>query len=259
MRLDRFWKGVRTLLDAAPEPQASALPVCELAVAQPARVRDVLEQLADAGLPLALQSAFGEPFARATLVAVGTEALTLRLERHDGLLSGTAPLRVNVVGSSPGGALMFSLVLKRTHNTGLWQAPLPFELLCIQSRQHRRVEVGLGRSHQAAIELDQQPQRRDLHDLSEHGASLTLPDTAALDAGGGVLLLDGVAVRVPEFRVASVGAAVAGGVRIGLGLHGIDPMDQRALRRWLNQAETALAAFDATHASRSRPPSLPDA
>ena len=243
--LGRFWQGVRSMLAEADVPEALGLPVCDLTVTQPVRIASLMADLRAEQFVLSVQAEGGLPVGRATVFSADARSVVLRLAVSqvvrpvDGL-----GLRVNVAGSSPQGALMFTLDLQATRLGDLWRADLPDEILCLQSRRHRRVQTWRSLNHEARLQLPPALQGAQLLDLSEEGAGLSLqsPVDPRLGLQGATLVLDGMKIEVPNFRVMHRTAPAEGPVRLGLGLQGMAPADQRALRRWLNEAESQLLA-----------------
>lgn len=239
--LNRFWQGVQSMLCESPVACAAPapLPLCDLAVTEAERVLELLRLLESDRGALSLQSNEGHGFGRAQVFAVTKSQVTLRC----GMAQGQVAERcVNVVGSSSRGAVMFTLRLVPTSLGDLWRAPLPDEVLCVQSRQHRRVEVVRSLGHEAKLLTAQPGVVRQVLDLSESGAALDLigPPQSLLTQGEAVLVLDGMRIQVPRLEVVHSRALANGHVRTGVRLADLPSEEARQLRRWLNAAETAL-------------------
>jgi hypothetical protein len=239
--LTRFWDAVRSMVqeEAPPVATEQSLPVSDLSVTDPARVRDLLVQLVNSRLPLALQGEGSADLGTATVFAVAGSHVMLQRNVQTGHTIADTPLRVNAAGSSPQGALMFTLQLQPSRLSGLWRAPLPAELLCVQSRRHRRIEVFRSVRHTAQLRLANGLPQGCLFDLAEEGAGLRMPECpqASRFSEGGVLLLDGVELRVPTIRLVHARTVPTGEHHVGLGFQGMDHADARTMRRWLNAAE----------------------
>jgi hypothetical protein len=241
--LNRFWQGVQSMLGESPVAQAAPapLPLCDLAVTEPERVLELLRLLESDRTALSLQSSEGQGLGRGVVFAVTKGQVTLRCATA---LGQAAERRVNVVGSSSRGAVMFTLHLVPTSLGDLWRAPLPCEVLCVQSRQHRRVEVVHSLRHEAELLTAQPGAVQRVVDLSESGAALDLNGSPqSLSSGGeAVLVLDGMRIHVPRLEVVHTRALTNGRVRAGVRLADLQSEESRQLRRWLNSAETALLA-----------------
>lgn len=239
--LNRFWQGVQSMLGESPVALAAPapLPLCDLAVTEAERVLELLRLLESDRGALSLQSSEGQGLGRAQVFAVTKGQITLRC----GTALGQAAERcVNVVGSSSRGAVMFTLRLVPTSLGDLWRAPLPGEVLCVQSRQHRRVEIVHSLGHEAELLTAQPGMVQRVLDLSESGAALDLNGSpqSLLNQGEAVLVLDGMRIQVPRLEVVHTRALANGQVRAGVRLADLQSEEARQLRRWLNVAETAL-------------------
>jgi hypothetical protein len=239
--LNRFWQGLQSMLgeSTAALTAAAPLPPCDLAVTQADRVLELLRLLESDRGALNLQSSEGQGLGRARVFAVTKSQVTLRC---GAALGHTAERCVNVVGSSSLGAVMFTLRLMPTSLGDLWRAPLPDEVLCVQSRQHRRVEIVRSLGHEAELLTARRGMVRRVLDLSESGAALDLCGSpkSLLTLGEAVLKLDGMRILVPRLEVVHTHESTDGQVRAGVRLADLPSEETRHLRRWLNAAETAL-------------------
>lgn len=236
--LQRLWDSVKSLAAQQATAADITLPLCDVAITDDDRIIDLLRRLEDDGGELHLQIAGKSELRSCRVFAVTRTQLTLRGDLDEGLAS---PLAVNVTGSGRTGALMFSGQLHRTRLGGLWRCKLPAEVLCVQSRQHRRVLLA-DRSDMVTRLLlaSPTPHAHRILDLSEQGMGLFTKD-AALDghrlSEGGTLELDGVRLLLPTIKVVHT-RAVLGGNRLGLQFTVHGASDERHLRRFLNTAET---------------------
>jgi hypothetical protein len=239
--LNRFWQGVQSMLGETPSSAAELvpLPMCDLAVTEPGRVQELLRLIESGHYALSLQSSEGQGLGRAHVFAVTQSQVTLRCSQA---MADRPAGRVNAVGSSDRGAVMFTLELVPTRLGDLWRAALPAEILCVQSREHRRVEVVRSLGHQAQLITARPGAVKQVLDLSESGASLDIPEPlqGPLSDGNVVLMLDGMRIQVPRLEVVHSRALPQGGTRAGVRIEGLQGEEARSLRRWLNAAETAL-------------------
>lgn len=239
-----FWRNVRALLDDEPQKAPLYEAISDLFITDRSRIAELLEEMRRAGIEVTLQGAEGHYLGHARLYEVGDAEVTFRVHFRDGPSALASRHRANAVGSTTHGAVMFTVELHRSVLGDLWQAPLPTEAMCVQSRRHRRVTTVRTQHHQALLQLPSSLTRQArLLDLSEEGAGLEVDqpvrpdDLAGMDAE---LLLDGqVRLRIPWLAVAYVGKSQGRGSRVGLGLNGMNAADQRTLARWLNAAEVA--------------------
>jgi hypothetical protein len=238
--LNRFWESLRFLM-AEPD-DLRTLPTCDLSVSDAARIELLMDELQVSAFSLAVQAEERQRLGRAVLVARDAQSLTLRFADAD-VASSRLNHRVNLVGASSHGLLVFTLDLVRVAGTGLWRGDRPTELLCVQSRRHRRVRIAgeLRRRATLTLMLPYGPLR--LLDLSEEGAGLQL--AAAVDMctrmGEARLSLDECAIRIGQVRVCHC-RRDGDAWNLGVALEGIRSDDQRMMRRWLNEAECRMRA-----------------
>jgi hypothetical protein len=235
--LNGFWQGVKSML-GEPSAPPLALPTCDLAVSDAERVREMLRLLEQGRQVFSLQNQDGMAIGQATIFAVTSSQVTLRCSSR---CAGMGAQRVNVAGVSDGGAVLFTVDLVPTRLGDLWRAALPADVLCVQSRQYRRVGVVRSVGHHADLSLPTVAKHWQLLDLSEQGAGLGLqaPLTQEALSEGGLLVLDGMRIRVPRIHLVHVREDKRG-TRAGLRLEGVVEHEMRALRRWLNEAESTL-------------------
>lgn len=267
--LSAWWKGVRHWLREGPPATAQAEPaggsrlpesVSDLVIAGRRRVGRLMHDLQQRRVPMVIQADEGRYLGRAEVFLVEADAVTLRLRLHDGAGRGRASLHVNLAGSAAQGVVMFTLALRRLGHDDLWSAPLPEEVLCVQSRRHRRVATLQTGGHRAALELPEPLHRARLLDLSEEGAGVLLDrEVSAAQVAGlrATLWLDGTKVAVPALDLAHIRADGRGAWRAGLRLGGMDAADRRCLARWLDAAETAAPRGGEDQAPAASPPAVP--
>jgi hypothetical protein len=238
--LNRFWESLRLLM-AEPD-DLRTLPTCDLSVTDASRIELLMDELQVSAFSLAMQTEGRQRLGGAVLVARDAQSLTLRCANADVAFSHLAH-RVTLVGASSHGLLVFSLDLVRVAGTSLWRGDRPAELLCVQSRRHRRVRIAGELRRRATLNLMLPYGPLRLLDLSEEGAGLQL--AAAVDMGSRMgearLSLDGSAIRIGQVRVRHC-SRDGDAWKLGVALDGIRSDDQRTMRRWLNEAECRMRA-----------------
>jgi hypothetical protein len=239
--LGRFWQGLQSMLQESSlaAVNMAPLPVCDVAVSDPVRILELLHLLESDRHSLSLQSSEGQGLGSARVFAVTQSQVTLQCSTG---LDQAGDVPVNVIGASSRGAVMFTLRLIPTRMGDLWRAVLPDEVLCVQSRQHRRVEVVHSLGHKVELITAHPGAVRRVLDLSESGAALDVHGSASTPWADGpvVLKLDGVKIHVPRLEIVHTRALPEGHLRAGVRLADLRSDDSRHLRRWLNEAETAL-------------------
>jgi hypothetical protein len=239
--LTRVWQSLRSLMS---EPhEVRLLPTCDLSVTDVARIDLLLHALQASRFELVVQTEERHRMGTAVLVAYDARSLTLRLDAV-ATACGHGNHRVNLVGASTQGLLIFTLDLVRLPGTGLWRGDRPAELMCVQSRRHRRVRIVGDPRTRATLSMLLPFGPVGLLNLSEEGAGLRLAARVDIGTrmGGARLSWDGSTIRIAQVRVCHA-SRHGDAWHLGVTLEGIGSADQRMLRRWLNEAECRARAL----------------
>lgn len=240
MNTSAVWAALRRLWE--PAPQVPVGMVDEDTIQGEAAVRRTLQRLAHAGSVVSLQDEEGAFDHPARLVGDQEDGVTLQLPASESAALRTMPPLLHATACSDTGVLLFSLVDVVQHGQRL-RAPLPAQILHVQSRRHFRVSGLNGPSYRAALELPQLSQAPRLRNLSEEGVAFEL---AGPGVGAGtvfhdaLLRLDNEAIAVPVLKV--VYSRMHGEQQCTLGAHfdRIDAEQARRLRRWIAAAQASL-------------------
>lgn len=222
-----------------PASSAAAEPMDEYLIRQAERVRAQLSELAE--LRHLLQWQCDDSAAR------GIARLHLCHSQAESLIeplgAGAMPRCVNLIAASSQGMLMFSLHELRQKADGLWSAPLPSQIVRVQSRRHYRVHGIAGPTHRALLELADVAEPLALRDLSEEGCSMVWPgpgESLMASQHQARLYLDEQRLQVPCVQIlhpcTSPGQAAC---VLGAQLIGLAPPDAQRLRQWLSRVQAA--------------------
>jgi hypothetical protein len=241
MNTSEVWAALRRLWE--PAPPAPVGVVDEEPIRSEASVRRTLQRLARAGSVVSLQDEEGTFDHPAKLVGDQEAGVTLLLPAGEDQAPDVLPPLLHATACSDKGVLLFSLVDVVQHGRRL-QAPLPPEILHVQSRRHFRVSAVRGPRYHAALALPQVGQVASLRNLSEEGVAFEL-DGCGVGAGtvfrDALLRLDGVDIAVPELKV--VYSRMHGERQCTVGAHfeRIGAEEARQLRRWIAAVQASLA------------------
>ncbi|WP_157271800.1 PilZ domain-containing protein [Azohydromonas aeria] len=267
MNTSAVWTALRRLWE--PTPEVPVRTVDETTLRGEAAVQRMLHRLAKAGGSVSLQSedaAFDH--AARLLGEAETGGLALRLLQGQQPWPQEMPETLNVTACSEQGVLMFSLHPVAYRGQGRLRAPLPAQMILVQSRRHFRVTGLNGHQFHAELALPAGSQDRRggaggggeadgdategkddnrvlrLRNLSEEGVAFEM-------AGPGVpsgtiyrdvsLRLDDMVIVVPEMKVVYCRRHGEAQWTVGAHFERIGAQESRFLRRWIAAAQAAMA------------------
>ncbi|MCF8167089.1 MAG: PilZ domain-containing protein [Rhodoferax sp.] len=153
--------------------------------------------------------------------------------------------RLNVIGPSGTGTVLFTLIAPEPDEQGRLCANLPGEVIRMQSRDAYRVRGFHGKKPRASLRLSEHAAALPLHDLSERGLGLRL-STPTLEEGTcyttSTLELDTLTLPLPRLRVVYCLPAGPQHWRAGARIENLAEPQARVLRRWIDQKETRAMA-----------------
>lgn len=249
MNTSAVWTALRRLWE--PARAVPVRTVDETTIRGEAAVQRALQRLARAGGTVSLQSEDAAFDHGARLLGEVENGLALRLLQGDVPWPREMPETLNVTACSEQGVLMFALNPVAYRGQGRLRAPLPAQLILVQSRRHFRVSGLNGHQFHARLVLpDDGREDRDnrvlrLRNLSEEGVAFEMvgPGVPSGEIYRDVSLrLDGMVIVVPEMKV--VYCRMHGEQQWTVGAHfeRIGAEESRFLRRWIAAAQASMAS-----------------
>lgn len=227
---------------APPPCNKVPMPTDDLVMTQDARIRSTLTELAALRRVVSLHAPDGRSMAHGVLTGDGLRRVEIRLDPAE----FACPETVNAVVSGPNGLLMFSLVDCTPAGRDLLLAPLPRQMIHVQSRRHFRLRVASGARPGLALAWREAGICLQVRDLSEEGVGLTGPaggQSPPWPTGPAELQLGAMRLAVPALEIVhqrhDQRGAEGGSSSLGARLLGMGEEQTRALRRWLASTQAS--------------------
>lgn len=185
------------------------------------RISALMAELAAACQPVQIHLPGVDTPVLARLTAAQAQSLWLKLDGPAPVMPGV-PSAVMVSLSLPTAVVMFGLTLSRCADAQRLRAPMPRELLRVQSRAYRRVHCPPGLLRSVRLHLDGLTggaASPELDDLSEGGAGACSPADTGPELGWqgqGSLTWGQVALPLPAMTVVHRRVLASGACRLGL-------------------------------------------
>ncbi|MFY8117851.1 MAG: PilZ domain-containing protein [Roseateles sp.] len=229
----------------APSPAtvapASAADPDELMIVDAQDIRRRLSHLARQGWPVRLQWPSSDDELYGELILNAEQTLSLRLSSSSAPALPPGP--INISACSADGLLAFTVLMQG--GARVLRCDWPTTVLRMQSRRHFRLPARADPSHPMRLSLSGCPLAPRLLDLSESGLGLQTPLSPAQVQGTyehARLELGALVLTIPMLHIVHRRPHPEGqGSLLGSELLGLAAEGQREFRRWLLQAQSALA------------------
>jgi hypothetical protein len=243
MFFEPVWTNWGQIFKLTPDNSASAGDTPdELVECRSDHIKGWMLELAHPSQQLAVHGGDGRLIGYAHLRRVDDSGITMTLGQQARHSLEWVKTSVNIMASTRRGKVLFTLQVTGIDMSLCLSAAMPRAVIRVQSREYYRVSVLSGRHRQALLRLPGAAQTLPVHDLSEQGLGLRLDRPELTDIGkpllSSALELDGQTLLLPVLEIVYSGPTNGQRWRIGARIHGLSAPDGRALRHWIDIAET---------------------